>query len=100
MISFQKLWEKLEEFDDDVPNEDKAISVIRTGLGVDSNFWNNFLQVINNADGLSELLDCPVEKIVRWRSKIQEYLDKVEDQDKPKIHKKNKIIKTGHQEIE
>jgi hypothetical protein len=46
----------------DLPADDKAMSAIRTGNGISDTFWDNFLQVINNSDGLSELLDVPAEK--------------------------------------
>jgi hypothetical protein len=95
MFSFQRLWEQMEELDE-LPTDDKAMSAIRTGNGVSDTFWNNFLQVINNSDGLSELLDVPVEKIIRWREKIKDSLEKIEKQDKPKVHKKNKMLSTGH----
>lgn len=81
-------------------NESASIRVIKTGLGFDDNFWDDFKSLLNDAEGLSELLDVPKEKITGWGSKIDELIEKAEgDQDKEETEKKSEMIPTGHQPI-
>lgn len=92
-MSFQKLWENMNNSES--PN--KGDSAIRTGIGVREDFWNDFLLVINNSSGLSELLDIPVTKIFSWRERIKEALNRVQEEDlTPDSSKsKKKMIHTG-----
>jgi len=78
------------------PDEDKAMSAIRTGLGLREDFWEDFNLVVNNSEGLSALLDIPVEKISTWRQKVNSVLDKVREADgTADVGKNKKLIKTG-----
>ena len=80
MVSFCTLWENMENNSiskNDI--SDKAISVVKTGLQVDEYFWENFLRVMNNSSGLSELLDVPSEKIAKWHSRIKDALKEIND---------------------
>ena len=48
MVSFCTLWENMENNSiskNDI--SDKAISVVKTGLQVDEDFWENFLRIMN-----------------------------------------------------
>ena len=95
MISFQKLWENMEAKSQE-PLDSKASSAIRTGIGVREDFWDDFLSVINNSSGLSELLDVPVTKISSWHHRVREELDKVKKADEmPDTNTKKKMIHTG-----
>ena len=95
MSSFQKIWENM-QIEKKEQKDDRSMSVIRTGLGVSDSFWDDFLKVINNSEGLSELLDVPVTKISTWRSKINHVLQKIKETDKKSKHSKNKkLLKTG-----
>jgi hypothetical protein len=95
MSSFQKLWENIQT-QKDTSYDDRAMSAIRTGLGVDESFWDNFLQVINNSEDLSELLDIPVVKISNWHTKIKHALHKVKEADRKTNPTDNKkLLKTG-----
>jgi hypothetical protein len=96
MISFQKIWENIQS-SKEKSLDSKEMSAIRTGLGIDANFWDNFLLVINNSEGLSELLDVPEMKILNWGQKIKQVLDQVKDVDgSPVVHDKQKLLKTGY----
>lgn len=79
MVSFCKLWENMDRLSI-MENEisDNVISVIKTGMNVDEEFWDKFLQVINNKSGLSELLDVSPEKINKWHNKIKNAVKQVE----------------------
>lgn len=97
MNSFQRLWENMQAAkNEETMPDDRAMSAIRTGIGVRDEFWDDFIAVLNNSEDLSELLDIPVTKISSWRSKIQHALNKVRDADSDTEQKKNgKLMKTG-----
>lgn len=97
MSSFQRLWENMQAAkENNLPQDDKAMSAIRTGIGVRNEFWDDFLLVINNSEGLSELLDVSVTKISTWHEKIKKCLEKVQNADSEPEQKKNsKVVKTG-----
>ena len=101
-MSFQRLCENMKLGKDaDIPIEDAALTVIRSGKGINEDFWKDFMLVINNSEGISKLLDVPVEKIVNWREKIHKALKKVEEMDGQSDVKKNKkILKPETPEIE
>ena len=96
MSSLQRLWENIQAQKEKTPHDDKAMSVIRTGIGVREEFWDDFLMVINNSEGLSQLLDVPVTKIAGWHDKVQHALDKVRQVDtSPDPTDSGKLLKTG-----
>lgn len=98
MSSFQKLWENMQaaKQSQSSPHDDKAMSAIRTGIGIREEFWDDFLQVINNSEGLSQLLDIPVTKIASWHEKVKQVLDQVQKADATPDPKDNgKLLKTG-----
>lgn len=101
MSSFQRLWENIQLKKESIEEEDdKGMSAIRTGIGVRDDFWEDFLLVINNSEGLSQLLDIPVTKIAGWHNKIKETLDKVKEKDStPELKKNVKLLKTGQPEM-
>lgn len=97
MTSFQKLWENIQLSKEKSPKDDRSMSAIRTGIGVRENFWEDFLLVINNSDGLSELLDIPTVKISNWHERVKNALDKVKKIDGSSEPSENgKLLKTGH----
>ena len=98
-MSFRKLWEDIQLEKQNV-KEDKSTSVIRSGIGIREDFWEDFLSIINNSEGLSELLDVPVGKISTWREKISSALEKVkriDGKEQPKDNKK--LLQTGDFEM-
>ena len=97
MTSFQRLWENIQISKEKAPKDDKAMSAIRTGIGIRDNFWDDFLQVINNSEGLSELLDISTVKISEWHQRIKDALEKINSVDGDQEVKNNeKMLKTGH----
>ena len=97
-MNFQKLWENIqaEKQTEPSPHDDQAMSAIRTGIGIRQEFWDDFLQVINNSEGLAQLLDIPVTKIAGWHEKVKHALDKVQKTDAMPDPKDNgKLLKTG-----
>lgn len=78
-------------------SESSAIEVIQTGLNVADDFWDNFILVCNNKDGLGSLLDVPPEKVATWGSKVQTMLDKAKNLGTGE-EPKTKLIDTGNEE--
>lgn len=100
-MNFQKLWENMElakqlAKEKEQPLEDKAASAIRTGMGIGENFWDDFLLLLNNAEGLGALLDIDPDKIATWSAKINDARSKVSDDDsQEEVGQNKKIMKTG-----
>ena len=67
--------------------------IISKGLNLNSNFWEDFLRLINNSGEISELLDVPKNKVSTWNSKVNKAL--TEYQKSKNVNKKSRIIKTG-----
>lgn len=85
----------------DSGQDSAVLRVIRTGNSLRSksdcgNFWNDFISIINDSDGLSELLDVPAEKIGGWAARIQEILDEISDKDGEESGGKAEILPTGN----
>ena len=59
---------------------DESIAVIKSGLNIKSDFWEDFIRICGN-DGLSKLLDVPKEKIANWGAKINEVLEHIKKMD-------------------
>jgi hypothetical protein len=98
MSSFQRLWESMQadKAKEKSPHDDKAMSAIRTGIGVREDFWDDFLKVINNSDGLSALLGVPTTKISEWHSRVKHNLEKVRQADNvPDSKDSGTLLKTG-----
>ena len=73
--------------------EEENKNIIQTGKNVNPNFWDEFILVLNNSEGLAELLGVSKGKVLTWRKKIKDQLSK--NKEEIKINKKNKIIRTG-----
>lgn len=94
MVSFRQLWENMSS--DKSPLDDEAMSAIRTGIGVRENFWDDFLLVVNNSEGLSKLLGVPAAEIGGWHAKVRHVLEKVKQADgMPDPKEKGKLLPTG-----
>ena len=98
-MSFRKLWENMNsDKGNRQPQEvdESALTAIRSGIGVNETFWSDFIQVLNNSEGLSVLLDVPIDEISTWRKKIENAIDAIEARDGELSIKKNKkIMKTS-----
>lgn len=105
MVSFWKLMQTMKEDEEaallDSGEESKAMRVVRTGIGLRNNkdcgnFWDDFISVCNDGEGLSELLEVPADKISNWASRVKEMMDKVDgEDDQITTEKKSKIVSTG-----
>jgi hypothetical protein len=101
-ISFLQLWEQM----NDVPLMDtgedtQAMAVIRAGIDLrpdeDVSFWQDFMDLCSNTEGMAELLDVRPEQVSRWSEKIQKYLEKSEakEAEDPSSKDNKKIFPTG-----
>lgn len=105
MVSFWRVLQTMQEDEDaallDSGEESKAMRVIRTGAGLRNNkdcgnFWDDFISVCNDGEGLAELLDISADKVANWASRVREMVDKVESEDdQDTANKKSKIVSTG-----
>jgi hypothetical protein len=98
-MSFRKLWENMNaNKGSKQPQEvdESALTAIKSGIGVSETFWSDFIQVLNNSEGLSVLLDVSIDEISTWRKKIEDAIASIEARDGELSVKKNKkIMKTN-----
>lgn len=101
MLSFYQLLEVLENSKTNSEIVDNnSIRAIKNGISIRDTFWEDFLNVINSSEAMSELLDVPVHKISTWREKIIFNLEKVKEQNKEiEVNDNKKLIKTGLPEL-
>lgn len=72
-------------------------NIIETGYNISDNFWEDFILILNNNKGLSDLLGVSRSKISTWNKKINEALKDYKNNKKElTVNKKHKIIKTGY----
>jgi hypothetical protein len=99
MVSFLQLWENMSDDREQHAHADtKAMRAIRTGINTREDFWDNFITVTNNADGLADLLGVREDQVRSWGARVKDSLDKVhnaddngEGEEKPKT----KVLDTG-----
>lgn len=88
MVSFAQLWEIIDkEKAHGSPlmtsgEDQRQFNVVRTGKDMhkegETPFWDEFISLCADADGLSQLLGISREKITSWPARIQETLEKLE----------------------
>ncbi len=95
-MTFLEAWESVRKLKESA--DDAAISAIFSGINVAEDFWDNFILVCNNKDGLSALLNVPPEKITTWPSLIQKALEESKNKSNPEAKEKTVTINTGDPE--
>lgn len=102
MVSFRSLWEQMESSPLMTSGDDsRALNAVRAGKNLHSDddvpFWDEFITLCANRDGLAELLDISPEKISSWPSRIKEQLEKLQKSDvsNPKAEEEKEVIPTG-----
>lgn len=63
--------------------ESRALQVVKSGLNIRQkqecgNFWDDFLQVMSNTEGVCELLDVRPDQVSKWNHKIRQLKDQAE----------------------
>jgi DNA-binding transcriptional regulator YdaS (Cro superfamily) len=107
MITFCKLLEAMENPHRsplmDSGEESKGLSVIRTGQSMhgedaDGSFWEDFISLCGDTEGMAELLGVRPEQVNSWPSKIREAIQSVEKHDmqgENKPEEKQQMLPTG-----
>ncbi len=90
-MSFLKAWDKVRQFREDT--DDAALSAIETGNNVADDFWNNFITVCNNKEGVASLLGVTTSKVATWQQTIKDKMDQAGQSAETKVN--HKIINTG-----
>ena len=89
MASLGFLIKKLSESKDS-NKEEKIKEIISFGKNIRDDFWDDFILLLNDPDGLSALLGISEDEIVTWHSKIKKYLNDKDDE--LEIYKKRRKI--------
>lgn len=97
MISFAKLLENMEK---DSNHDRLSKDVIKSGLNLRSvncgNFWDDFIQICSNAQGMSDLLDVPSNQITKWSKRIRDLITAVNREETEQDTGKSTMISTGN----
>ncbi len=85
MVTFFELWEKLDSSPKNDEFNRKSIQVIRNGNDLhgdgDRSFWDEFIELCSNFEGMAELLDVDSSKVSSWSSKIKELMQQTQETD-------------------
>jgi hypothetical protein len=81
---------------EDEESKKKAIEVVRKGmnLGGDRDFWDDFLSLCGNVEGMSALLGAPREMVTSLGGRIGEMREEIGESSK-ETSKRDRMIKTG-----
>lgn len=77
--------------------EEKALGVVRKGMNLKTSddFWDDFLRMCGDSEGMSALLDVPKDKITGLSGRIGKMKRKVEELDGRERKTNDKLITTG-----
>jgi hypothetical protein len=91
MASLGFLIERLSKSKDS-NKEEKIKEIISFGKNIRDDFWDDFILLLNDPDGLSALLGISEDEIFTWHSKIKKYLNN-KDYELEIYKKRRKILK-------
>lgn len=115
-LSFLEVWERMViedvELNQDPPldghdplmssgQDSRAMQVVRAGMNLrnpdDPAFWDDFMNLCSNSQGMAELLGVKESEIRTWSSKIRDIIRQVEemDQSNPEGENDQKVMSTG-----
>ena len=104
MVSFFDLLEQLENAKSPLMGgeiDSKAAQVVRAGNHLHKenqrSFWDEFVELCANAEGLATLLGVESSKVASWSSKIKEMIRKVDEEDHSSGNneEETKVLPTG-----
>ena len=99
MASFLQVWES--SLGSGQPVEDtKAMRAVRAGLHIREDFWQDFMNVCNNAEAMAALLDVRVDQVTSWGAKVRHAMSLVNDADRRPTKDKKKMLPTGKFDFE
>lgn len=92
----KKIFKKNESFSIFYENQEALDQekIIRKGLNIrkEGDFWDDFIQLCNDAGSLSKLLNIPKEKITSWSGKIRSMIQDVKKKDAETVSSHKKLI--------
>lgn len=104
MLTFLKLWEIMSS-QESLPlnasgESSPAMRSIRRGLEMrgDSNrtFWDDFVQLCNDTDGVAELLGVQPDQVAGWGARVNELVEKVDREYSDQGISRNQVVSTGN----
>jgi hypothetical protein len=102
-LSFRSLWEQMDKKTPLMTSgvDSQALTAIRAGEGLhgedETPFWDEFINICANREGLAELLDVSPDKVSSWPARIKEYRDEMEkhNTESPHEEEETEMIPTG-----
>lgn len=92
----KKIFKKNESFSVFYENQETLDQekIIRKGLNIrkEGDFWDDFIQICNDSNSLSKLLNIPKEKITSWSGKIRSMIQEVKKKDAESVSPHKKLI--------
>lgn len=85
----------------DSGEEDKSMMIVRKGKNLrkedDRPFWDDFIDLCGNAEGLAKLLQVEPQKVMSWPSQIRDTLEKLKEHEaeNPSPYDRDEVIPTG-----
>lgn len=105
MISFAQLLEQLEKQKESTPlmtsgEDGPALVVVKSGKNLhddgQTSFWDEFISLCGNSEGVADLLGVSREKVNSWPARIKEQLDKIQQNGAdPQEDQDTKVVPTG-----
>lgn len=101
-ISFATLWETIDRQNSSpLPSsgeEGRAAAVVRAGEALhgegETSFWDEFVSLCRNSEGMASLLGVSGEQVRRWPAKIREISDRL-SYSRTEKEKKDEMLPTG-----
>lgn len=82
--------------------ETRAMKVVRAGMNLresedDMEFWNDFMQLCSDSEGMAELLGVKSAEVKRWSASIRENIAKVQELNStnPEGENQSRVMPTG-----
>lgn len=101
-LSFSSLWEQMEKNPLMTSGLDsQALTAVRSGENLhddgESSFWDEFISLCSNREGMAELLDVSPDKVSNWPARIKEYLEEMKKKtiENPNEPEETEMIPTG-----
>lgn len=104
MVSFFDLWERMDSVDTplmDSGENSKASQALRSGKNLrkedERPFWDEFMELCSNSDGLADLLGVDSSQVIGWPSRIRELLQQIDDHDQSRgdADEEKQVLPTG-----
>ena len=102
MLSFASMIEQMKKTPLMTSGDDsRALTALKSGKDLhdddETSFWDEFMTLCSNRDGMAELLNVSADKVSSWPARISDYLDKLEQKhaDTPEKDEKE-VLPTGH----